>query len=41
MCEYATVFSMHGAFSGDVHTDRTLPFVDILSLAKLVYRADG
>jgi hypothetical protein len=32
---------MHGAFSADVHTNGNLPFADILSLAKLVYEADG
>jgi hypothetical protein len=39
--EYADVFFMHGPFSGDVHTNGKLPFADILSLAKVVYKADG
>ena len=39
--EYADVFFMHGAFFGDVHTNGKLPFADILSLARLVYKADG
>lgn len=41
MYEYADVFFMHGPFYGDVHTNGNLPFADILSLARLVYRADG
>ncbi len=38
---YADVFFFHGAFYGDVHTNGNLPFADILSLARLVYKADG
>jgi hypothetical protein len=41
MYQYADVFFMHGPFSGDVHTNGNLPFADILSLARLVYKADG
>ncbi len=39
--EFTDVFFIHGPFSGDVHTNGNLPFADILSLARLVYTADG
>ena len=38
--QFADVLFMRSPFSGDVHTNGNLPFVDILALARDVYRAE-
>jgi hypothetical protein len=38
--QFADVLFMRAPFSGDTHTNGNLPFVDILALARDVYRAE-